>query len=214
MWRTLKAFIQTYKSEESTYIAGLVVQLQSAWMHQTCCLFVHRPCQISPVLHSYSPLNWVKDSEISLYWEYRSGDTADIVRGHSKGALSDNFWKVLRWKDSHGMTNFSSIKKKLWAFIPTKPKQCGNSWHFEKIYTCWALGLCISGRGFGERQPGFTLNHLPLGYPSLKKSLLWLLGVSLSHSCESRLAAAPRWSSITLQVFWETRNWLKYCEML
>lgn len=73
-------------------IPRLGVQLQWAWTHQIYSLFVHRPCQISPVQHNQFLLNWVKDSEISLYWVYGLGATPNTVRQASKWHPQNIFW--------------------------------------------------------------------------------------------------------------------------
>lgn len=172
MWTACEEFKQTWKSVECTCLYGLAVHLQSAWTHQTCSLFVHRPCQIYPVQHSQFLLNWVKDSEISLYWVYGWGATADTVRQDSKGAPSDNFLEVLGWKDARGITNFSS--RKLWAFIPTKPKRCGKSWHFKKIYNCLALARASLAEGLESINLIFS-KSLTFRPPFPNKSLFWLL---------------------------------------
>ncbi len=135
------------------YISRLGVQLQWAWTHQICSLFVHRPCQISPVQHNQFLLNWVKDSEISLYWVYGSGAMPNTVRQASKRHPQT----IFRGLGVKRCTRNDQFQLKIaWEFIPAEPKvsDVENADTLRKFTTAWPWP-CLSGRGFGEHQPDF-----------------------------------------------------------
>lgn len=160
------------------------VRLQSASPHQTCFLLVHEPCQISPVQHGQSLLNWVRDSEFSLHWVDRWGTAADTVKPASK---KGHFSEAPGWKDAWGITHFSP-QKTAWAFIPPEHKQrVRRADTLTKMYKCLALTLVSLAKGLESINLIFSKSlTFRLPFPSKKPSLAalsWLLCKFQVGSC-------------------------------
>lgn len=186
MWTVCEGLTLTWESAECAavpvYIPRLGVQLQWAWTHQICSLFVHRPCQISPVQHSQFLLNWVKDSEISLYWVYDSGAMANTVGQASKRHPQTIFFQRPLREKMHEEQPISALKN-VREFIPAglKVSDVEKADTLRKCTTSWPWPAHLQLRVW-RASTWFSLNHLPAGHHAITKACYGCTKLALYHN--------------------------------
>lgn len=126
-------------------------------VHQTCLLSVREPCQISPVQHGQSLLNWLREIQNSLSAECtdRAAKTrhceTDLRKGmfffSTEGSSGGEGVGREKNKMQQELPISSLLKRSLSAYSIMAPTEGEKSRHFNKIHHCLALTLVSLAKG-------------------------------------------------------------------
>lgn len=147
-------------------------------MHQTGLLSVHKPCQIRPVQHGQSPLNWLREIPNSLSAECtdRAAQTRHCETNLQKGIFfptkgpprGEGVWEKKKIECNRNY-QFHPPSNAAWALIPSgHQRRVRRANTLTKFATAWLWLLCLLQRVW-RGSTWFALNHLPSGYHSPRK---------------------------------------------